>query len=81
MDKTIAKILLIISLLYFTWHLGRVYEAKVAREVIKQASENWVYTEYFIPEWDKHYAGEIAVGNCMPNEKAENLLEYAGLDY
>jgi len=79
-----AKIGLIIFLIYLGYcifHVGRSYEARIASREIEKALDHSVGTYYFIPEWDERYPGEIAVGNCIPNRVAEDLLRYASLDY
>jgi len=81
MEKGIAIILLITSLFYLTWHLGRAHEANLANQTIENALNQMVYTDYFIPDWDEKYPGEIAAGNCMPNKTADDLCEYIGLDH
>ena len=78
-ENIIGGVLMSCTVLYGVFHVGRWYEWREARGVI--AGMPTVFTEYRIPDSDPRYGGEVAEGNCTPNNEFENVLEYAGVEY
>jgi len=76
MNKTIFTIIIFTIALTLAYKLGQSRQLDKIQSAIYTAFESSSDTDYFIPNTDTRYTGEIATGRCFTPDSELLLLQF-----
>ena len=75
-NKNLLTVIIFTLALTLAYKLGQSHELLKIQSAIFTAYESSSDTDYFIPNTDIHYGGEIATGRCFTPDSELLLLQF-----